>query len=103
MVVWFGPGPRRRVRDEARQALQQSKAERMVLEEAPFRRDAVLDGLGHVVAHRARLKAWESASSPPGAGRGAPRCADPDGHADAAAERARCHGAHPSSPDSCCS
>jgi CheY-like chemotaxis protein len=56
MVVWVGPGPRRRVRNEARQALQLSKAERMVLEEAPFRSDAVLDGLGHVVAHRARQK-----------------------------------------------
>jgi two-component system, sensor histidine kinase and response regulator len=36
--------------------LSKIEAERMVLEEAPFRLDAVLDGLGHLAAHRAQQK-----------------------------------------------
>ncbi len=36
--------------------LSKIEAERMVLEEAPFRLDAVLDGLGHLTAHRAQQK-----------------------------------------------
>jgi PAS domain S-box-containing protein len=36
--------------------LSKIEAERMVLEEAPFRLDAVLDGLAHLTAHRAQQK-----------------------------------------------